>query len=110
MFHAQPASALLLNPAPQARVPDQDGPGLLLNVLIVMRDRRRPTDEALEPAASAAPTASVSLPAHAGGQSARVRSGLGGRLQQTRRGRGSPALRRRGHIHLPRRRANRRGL
>jgi hypothetical protein len=108
MMHPQPTSVLLLNPNYELRIERHEGPGPLLSLLVAVRALRKPTPAAGNAVTDAVAVEPVKLPASRGGRGARARSGLGGRMQQRRRPRGARALRR-GDIHLPGRRADRRG-
>ena len=109
MFHPQPTSTLMLHPDSQARMRRHEGPGLLLNLLVSLRELRNPTSASASTASDGAAVLPV-RPVHADNQSARVRSGLGGRMKRVRRRHGTRAQRRRGDLHPHDRRADRRGL
>lgn len=110
MIHPQPTSVLLFHPDYEARWQPREHPGPLLAVLVHLRGlRAKPATPATDTPSDPASAESVSLQAHGGGHSPRVRAGLGGRIQQARGRRGARALRRRDDIHSPGRRAHRRG-
>jgi hypothetical protein len=105
MMHPQPTSVLLLNHNYDLRVDRHAAPGPLLGLLVGLR---RPVSAVSDTATAATAVEAVRPAPHDSGQSPRVRSVLGGRLQRARRRRGARALRRRGDLHIAGRRANRR--
>ena len=109
MFQPQPTTTLMLGLHHQVRTQDPTSPGLLLGLLVSLRELRYPPAMDSGSAVNPGNSESVSLPPHGRARSRRVRTGLGGRIEQSRRRRSARALRR-GDLHVDDRRADRRGL
>ena len=111
MIHPLPTTVLLLLANPQER-PLRTPASKRIATLLPSRGgrRRKRAAPALEAAAETAATQSVMVAPHGGVPSPRVRSGVAGRLERTRRRRSALTLRRRGDLHLPGSRTDRRWL
>ncbi len=105
MFQPQPTTILVPHLKYAGRAPHQASPGLLLELLVSLRGVRAPQPADGDQVPYTVDAASVSLPAHGGGRSSRVRTGLGGRIQPK-----SHTLRPRGERHTGFRGAHRREL